>query len=257
MDTTKSFTLITGASSGIGEALAFEFASHRHNLILVARSLEKLEEVGLEIKKRFKVDIEIIQADLSNQKLVDEVCNKIDKNGWKVDCLVNNAGYGDWGEFHNSSWEKISGMIELNVHALTHTCWRMLPNMVKRGNGHVINIASVASFFPGPYMAVYFATKAFVLSFSEALSEELSGSGVYVTCLCPGPVATGFQQRAGFVHKKNAPTPEVVAKYAYIAAMKNKKVIAIPGLYNWVQSKMPHLLPRQVVRKIVKWVQTK
>jgi len=257
MDTTKNFTLITGASSGIGEALAFEFAKHGHNLVLVARSLDKLEEVGNEIKKKNKVEIEIIQADLGNQKLVEELCDKIEKKGMRIDCLINNAGYGDWGEFSKASWDKISGMVELNVHALTHLTWRLLPDMVKRGNGHVINVASVAAFFPGPYMAVYFATKAYVLSFCEALSEELSGSGVYVTCLCPGPVKSGFQKKAGFVHNKNAPTPESVAKYAYRAAMQNKKVIAIPGLYNWVQSKMPHFLPRVAVRKIVKWAQQK
>lgn len=255
MDTNKNFTLITGASSGIGEALAWEFAKNGHSLILVARSLDRLEEVGKEIKKKYQVEVEVIQADLSNQKKVEEIGLRIQEKGWVVDCLVNNAGYGDWGEFHKASWEKISGMVELNVHALTHLTWRMLPDMVKRGKGKVINVASVAAFFPGPYMAVYYATKAYVLSFSEALSEELDGSGVSVTCLCPGPVKSGFQARAGFVHNKKAPTPESVAKYAYEAAMKKKKVIAVEGMYNWMQTKLPHFLPRLIVRKIVKWVQ--
>ncbi len=255
MDTNKTYTLITGASLGIGEALAWEFAKNGHNLILVARGMDRLEEVAREIKAKNQIEVEVIQADLSNQKMVEEVCLKIQKKGLLVDCLVNNAGYGDWGEFHKASWEKISGMIELNVHALTHLTWRMLPDMVKRGKGQVVNVASVAAFFPGPYMAVYYATKAFVLSFSEALSEELDGTGVHITCLCPGPVKTGFQERAGFVHNKKAPTPEVVAKYAYESAIKHRKVIAVEGMYNWMQTKLPHFLPRIVVRKIVKWVQ--
>ncbi|MER3482581.1 MAG: short-chain dehydrogenase [Meiothermus sp.] len=258
MATQGNTALITGASGGIGEALAKVFAAHSFNLVLVARSEDKLEALAENLAKAHNVQAHAIAADLSEPKSGAEVIDKLDALGLSVDVLVNNAGFADFGEFYKSDLNKQLQMIALNVTTLTELTHRVLTGMVERGRGFILNVASTAAFMPGPLMSVYYATKAYVLSFSEAIREELRGTGVSVTALCPGPVATGFQSRAAMEGSKllsnpmNPPTtPDGVAKAGYEALMRGQAVI-IPGFMNQMQALAPKLLPRAMVPGIVK-----
>lgn len=253
-----STALITGASGGIGEELAKVFAAHGFDLILVARSGAKLEELGQVLSAQRGVKVYPLAADLSAPGSTAEVMDKVAQIELTVDVLVNNAGFADFSEFHWSDLGKQLQMIQLNITTLTELTHRVLPGMVERGHGHVLNLASTAAFMPGPLMSVYYATKAYVLSFSEAIHEELKGSGVSVTALCPGPVATGFQSRAAMEGSKllsnplNPPTtPDRVAKAGYEALMRGQAVV-IPGLMNQIQALAPKLLPRSLVPGIIK-----
>jgi hypothetical protein len=250
--------LVTGASGGIGEALAKELAAHGFNLILVARTEGKLKELGDALSAQHSIQTYPIAADLSDPKSPAEVAQQVQALGLSVDVLVNNAGFADFGDFAHSNLNKQMQMIQVNISTLTELTHRFLPAMVERKRGYVMNVASTAAFMPGPLMSVYYATKAYVLSFSEAIREELKGSGVKVTVLCPGPVATGFQDRAEMqgsklLQQRMNPlmSPEAVAKAAYEAMMRGQAVV-IPGLINQVQALSPRLLPRAVVPGIVK-----
>lgn len=252
--------LITGASSGIGLELAKIFAANNMNLILVARNENKLNELKKELE-RFKVSIHLLALDLSktdSSQLVFDYCSKQNLN---VDILINNAGFGDFGMFANSIWKKQEEMITLNMQTLTHLTHLFLPSMIKNKYGKILNVASTAAFQPGPLMSVYYATKAYVLSFSEALSNELEGSGVTVTVLCPGPTESGFQNAADMkdsklVKGRKLPTSKEVADYAYKALM-NGKVIAIHGLLNSLMATAIRFTPRSVARKLVRILQDK
>ena len=184
--------LITGASSGIGEALAHLFANADYNLVLVARSQDKLSDLASQLKDQHSIDCHVIPTDLSTfdgpQKLFDE-CQK---KGLTIDCLVNNAGMGGMGAIAEQNVETIESMVFVNIRALTKLSRLFLPTMIERGKGEVLNVASTAAFQPGPFMSVYYATKAYVLSFSEALANEVKTQGIRVTCLCPGPTETDF-----------------------------------------------------------------
>lgn len=250
--------LITGASGGIGEELAKVFAAHGFNLVLVARSEGKLKALAEGLAQSHNVQAQAVAADLSDPESPAEVMARIDALSLTVDVLVNNAGFADFGEFYKSDLAKQMQMIQLNITTLTELTHRVLPAMVERGRGFVLNVASTAAFMPGPLMSVYYATKAYVLSFSEAIREELKGSGVSVTALCPGPVATGFQSRAEMAGSKlltnplNPPTtPGIVAKAGYEALVRGQAV-AIPGFINQLQTLSPRLLPRAVVPGMVK-----
>jgi short-subunit dehydrogenase len=250
--------LITGASGGIGEELAKVFAAHGFDLILVARSGAKLEELSQALRAQHGVRAYPLAADLSAPGSAAEVMDRVAQMELMVDVLVNNAGFADFGEFHRSDLGKQFQMIQLNITTLTELTHCLLPGMLERGHGYVLNVASTAAFMPGPLMSVYYATKAYVLSFSEAIHEELKGSGVSVTALCPGPVVTGFQSRAAMEGSKllsnplNPPTtPDGVAKAGYEALMRGQAVV-IPGLINQMQALAPKLLPRSVVPGLVK-----
>jgi len=255
----KPYALITGASSGIGLELANTFAKNGYNLVLVARSKDKLDAVAAECKTQHGTESLVIEADLSKMNSAQKIFETTKKAQINIDALVNNAGFGDFGEFSSRDWQKQSDMIHLNIHALTHLTHLYLPQMIEQKNGYILNVASIVAFFPGPLMSVYFATKAFVLSFSEAISEELIGTGVSVTALCPGATESGFQKAAvleesRMVKNRKMPTAAEVAEYGY-NAMIAKKVVAVPGLLNNLRVLSPRFLPRSTMRKIVKSLQ--
>lgn len=249
------YTLITGASSGIGYELARVFARNHHSLILTARSLDKMKILKKELEDTYAVSVEVIAEDLSvagsAQKLYDQITSK----NLEVDILVNNAGFGDHGVFLKAQTHKITEMIHLNITSLTELTKLFLPEMVKNKFGKILNVASTAAFQPGPLMSVYYATKAYVLFFSEGLYEELKGTGVSVTALCPGPTSSGFQAAAqikniAIFEKMNIPTSQNVAEYGY-KAMKNNEVVAVHGFMNKLFSTTVGLFPRSLVRKLV------
>jgi short-subunit dehydrogenase len=236
--------LVTGASSGIGLEIARILAPD-HDVTLAARSADKLDALAAEIGGARVVAVDLSEA-AGPRKLVAELP--------AVDVLVNNAGFGDWGPFASASETRLDEMIELNVGALTRLARAYLPGMLERGSGRVMNVASTAAFQPGPLMAVYYATKAYVLSFSEALAEETRGSGVTVTALCPGPTASGFQAGAAMedsrlVKGRKLPSAAEVAAYG-VKAMNRGDVVAVPGLINKAMAASVRFSPRPVVRRV-------
>lgn len=240
--------LITGASSGIGEAFAHVLAKDNINLILVARSQDKLQRIQEELPKR--VNVQIITQDLTEPNAAQTIHNQVPH----IDILINNAGFGDKGEFHNSKNEKITQMIQLNILALTQLTHLYLKHLIET-KGKILNVASIVSFFPGPYMATYCASKAYVLSFSQALSKELQGK-VTVSCLCPGPTRSNFAQTANFNAKKTTskrkriPTSLEVAKFGY-NALKKGKAVAVHGTKNKLITTAVRFIPQNLVRKIM------
>jgi hypothetical protein len=248
--------LITGASSGIGYELARVFARQKYNLVLVARNEKKLQEIAAELTKAHGVQVTVLAKDVSLLASATEIYDTLKQKGIAVDVLVNNAGFGDFGFFTETKWEKELEMINLNMTALTALTKLFVGDMVKRKSGKILNVASTASFQPGPLMAVYYATKAYVLSFSEAISNELIGTGVTVTALCPGPTESGFQAAADMndsklVKGKKLPTSQEVAEYAYKALMSGK-VVAVHGLMNKIMAQSVRYSPRAVVRSLVR-----
>ena len=251
----NSVALITGASGGLGLEFAKIFAKNEYDLLLVARSADKLGEVKGLLQSEYGVTVHILPKDLTNQTAADEVYAYAEQNGLKVGALVNNAGFGDFGEFSERSWEKQRDMVQLNVLALMRLTYLFVPAMKAEGKGKILNLASVAAFQPGPLMSVYYASKAFVLSFSEALAVELKKSGITVTALCPGPVRTGFEKNAelsnsGLFKNLKVASAEEVALYGYKKLMKGKTV-AIQGGRNRFLVFTTRLAPRSLVRKIV------
>jgi short-subunit dehydrogenase len=246
--------LITGASSGIGLELARLFAADKWDVALVARSEGKLRELAAELQSAHGITARVIGADLAKPSAPDEVMAAL--QGIEIDALVNNAGFGLGGSFAKSDLRAETEMIQVNITALTQLTKLVLPSMVARKRGAILNVASTAAFQPGPFMSVYYATKAYVLSFSEAIAEELSGSGVTVTALCPGPTETGFAAVAKvegsplFTKLRPAGAAEV-ARAGY-EAMKSGKRIAIPGMKNKLLAQSIRISPRKLVTKIVR-----
>jgi uncharacterized protein len=243
--TINKTTLITGASSGIGYEMSKVFARNNYNLVLVARRTEPMEDLKNEFPN---IDIKIIQKDLSVDGSCQEVFDSV--NDLQIDVLVNNAGFGDTGEFQTLSLDKQTNMIDLNVRALTELTHLFSSKMVKSKAGKILNVASVVAFMPGPKMATYFATKAFVLSFSQALSQEWGKYGVQVMALCPGVTTSGFQVSSGQTHMemikaKDVPTSAEVAQYAYDSLMAGKS-IAVHKFINKLYAFLPRILPRKL-----------
>jgi short-subunit dehydrogenase len=258
----KQTALITGASSGIGRAVAQEFASHGYDLVLVARTAAALEDVAHAVGQHRGADtpnparVHVIAADLSRSGSARDLVDQLNREAIRVDVLVNNAGFGLQGEFADLPIEQQANMIQLNVVTLTELTRLLLPAMLTRQSGGVLNVASTAAFQAGPLMAVYYATKAYVLSLTEAIAEEVAGSGVKVTCLCPGPTATQFAQRAGMTDTNlfkgnNAMAVEQVAREAF-DGWTNEKVVVIPGASNRFGAVVVRLAPRALVRRSVK-----
>jgi hypothetical protein len=252
-DMSQETTLITGASSGIGLELAREFARHRHPLILVAPVDTELRQVQKRIQSEFGVQVSTIAADLTEPEAAENIFASLNDSGRTVEVLVNNAGLGQRGKFWEIPLEKDLEMIHLNVEAVIRLTKFFLLPMVERGRGTILNTASIAGFEPGPMLAVYHATKAFVLSWSEALATELEGTGVTVTALCPGPVDTDFFPKADLVEttafqKANIMSPQEVAKAGHQAAMKGERVI-IPGALNKVMITSRRLLGESIQAK--------
>lgn len=250
----RKTALITGASGGIGYELARLFAKDRHNLVLVARSGSKLAQFADELQRQFSVSVKTVALDLAPAPAPQFLFEQLQREGIAIDFLVNNAAYGKVGKFTEIPLDESLGQIQLNVTALTALTRLFLPPMLERRAGKVLNVASTAGFQPGPLMAVYYATKAYVISFSEALADELRGSGVTVTCLCPGATDTGFQSRAGtentVLFKKLRPMDaETVAGDGYRALMAGKTLV-ISGFRNWLLAESVRLGPRKLVTAI-------
>lgn len=255
--TMNKTALITGATGGIGYELARIHAEKGDDLILVARNKEKLDEIKNDLEKTFSITVHTIQKDLSLIGSAYEVYNKVNDLNINVDYLINNAGFGDVRLFTETDWPKQERMINLNVTALTHFTRLFLPQMISRGSGRILNVASVASFVPGPTMSVYFASKAYVLSFSEAIAEEVRGKGITVTALCPGPTESNFHIVAHDGKKtkdRRMPTSREVAEYGYRSMMKGK-VVSVPGLDNKFLVALIWFLPKWAIVRIVKKIQ--
>lgn len=251
--------LITGASSGIGMEFAGIFAREGYDLVLVARDEEKLTKVRQALVDAYGSTITFLPLDLAAAGAPEALAEALAAQNQTIDVLVNNAGIGDYGRFVDGESGKLRAMLRLNVVVPTMLARLLGAKMVERGSGAILNVASVAGFMPGPLMAAYYATKAHVLSLSEALAVELEGTGVSVTALCPGPTATPFMEASGLeqsklVKGKRLPSAKVVAEYGY-RAMKQKKTIAIFGFSNKLMIFGLRLLPRKTVAHIVKRVQ--
>ncbi len=250
----KNTALITGASNGIGLELAKVHASKGGDLVLVARNKSKLDELKTELEKQFKVSVYTIDKDLSVTNAAQEIYDETNKQNIQVDYLINNAGFGDFGMFVETDWNKELQMINLNITTLTHFTKLYLHDMVSRRSGKIMNVASTAAFQSGPTMAVYCATKAYVLSFTEALSNELRDKGITVTALCPGATETGFQVAGGMEESelfkgKKLPTAIEVAEYGYTSMIKGKSV-AIHGIMNYIMANSIRFIPRSMVLKV-------
>lgn len=257
----EGYTLITGASKGIGLELTKIFAQNHHNLILVARSKDLLMEIKNDLTKEYNVKIEVIDADLTINHIATDIYQKTKELGYRVDYLINNAGFGDYGEFLDSSMSKNHNMININIVTLIDLCYLYAKDMKTYGFGKIMNIASIASFIPGPLMATYYATKSFVLSFSEALSKELKSTKVTVTALCLGTTKTNFFDVASasdsnLLKNLRPASPQKVAKYGYKKMMKNK-VVAIYGFNNRLMIFATRLVPRKFIRYIAYKIQSK
>jgi short-subunit dehydrogenase len=242
--------LITGASSGIGEAFARELAARNTNLILVARSEDKLNQLAQELQEQCNIQAEIIVQDLSEPDAAPTLFNQVEQLGLSIDLLINNAGFGDYGAFGDRPLDKQIEMIQLNVTTLVGLTGLFLPVMKQRGSGSIINVSSIAGFQPLPYMSVYAATKAFVLSFTEALWAENKNSGVRFLALCPGPTESQFFQIAEFPssfggkNSNNMTPADEVVKDALKALEKNQSTVVTGGLGNQLVVNIPRLLPR-------------
>jgi short-subunit dehydrogenase len=250
----KNTALITGASNGIGLELAKIHASKGGDLVLVARNKSKLDELKTELEKQFTVSVYTIGKDLSAITSAQEVYDETTKQKIQIDYLINNAGFGDFGLFAETHWDKELQMINLNITTLTHLTKLYLKDMVKLKSGKIMNVASTAAFQPGPTMAIYCATKAYVLSFTEAISNEVSDKGITITALCPGATETGFKAAGGMDESqlfkdKKLPTAQEVAEYGYKAMMKGKTV-AVHGMMNYILSNSVRFIPRAMVLNI-------
>jgi len=260
MNTThKQTALITGAASGIGYELVCIFAENDYNLVLVDRAKEKLEEIAIEFQDKFGISVKPIVRDLSKTTSPEEIFQEVEQANIKVDMLVNNAGFGTYGLFNDTNLTDELEMLQVNVVCTTHLTKLFLKNMVQQGEGKILNVSSAAAFQPGPLMAVYFATKAYVLSFSEALANELDGTGVTVTVLCPGTTQSAFHQRTGMadsklVKGKRMMDASTVADIGYRGLMQGKTIV-IPGLINKIMAKSIRFIPRKLVTKIVRNMQ--
>lgn len=244
----KKVALITGASAGLGVEFARQLSRRGHALVLAARRKERLEELAKALGNARAVAI-----DLSKANAASKLMAALEAAGEEVEILVNNAGFGLIGRFAELDARRERQMIDLNVGTLTDLCRSVAPRMIDRKSGGILNVASTAAFQPGPKMAVYFATKAFVLSLSEALHEELKPHGVRVTCLCPGPTRTEFGDVAGFggnglFDRVAMESPEVVR--AGLEGLDKNKAVIVPGLVNKVTASSGRFAPRSVVRKI-------
>jgi short-subunit dehydrogenase len=257
----KKTALITGGSTGIGFELARQFAAHGDDLVLVARNADQLEAAAGKIEGKYGVSVRSIALDLVDADAPQRLFDALTGDGVQVDYLVNNAGFGFGGEFADTDIDRELDMIQVNCSAVIHLTKLFLPAMLKRREGKILNVASTAAFQAGPGHSIYYASKAFVLSFSEAIAQELHKTGITVTALCPGPTESNFSERAGtnksrlFTQAKVA-TAEEVARYGYQAMMKGTRV-AIPGVQNKLMIQAERFVPRILVNKIAHRMQDK
>ena len=255
----KQTALITGASVGIGLELAKQFASHGHDLVLTARNRDALEAAAGTLEGRYGVRATVLVFDLAEPDAPQRLFESVMSEGLRIDTLVNNAGFGLGGPFVETDIDREMDMIQVNIASLTYLTKLYLQPMVLRKSGRILNVASTAAFQPGPMMSVYFASKAYVLSFSQALDEELRKTGVTVTCLCPGTTATEFADRAGVSNTRlfsltGVANAEDVARYGYAATMRGER-LALPGIKNRAHIQSLRLLPRALVTTLARKVQ--
>ena len=250
------YALITGASGGIGLELAQIAAANKINLILLARNADKLIKLRTELEERHSIKVLAVGCDLSEPDAVEKIAALLYRRNIVPDILINNAGYGMYGSFDRIGTENETNMIQLNVAFLTELTKIIYRQMLKKGKGRILNVSSVAGFMPGPWMAVYHATKAYVLSFSQALAVEAKGNGVTVTALCPGPTETNFENRAStgagikfFKKSGKLPTAAQVAEYGWKRMMKGKTIAIHGRLFRWIVF-FTRFLPRKTVAKI-------
>lgn len=250
----KGYTLITGGSEGIGLELAKLFAKDKHNLFLVARNIDNLEKVKKTIEKEYGVEVIVYSLDLSMDNSCVKLIDFVDENNLVVDNLINNAGIGSFGYFHEGEEGFEDKIIDINIKALTYLSKEFSKRMIEMNGGGILNVASTAAFVAGPKMAMYYSTKAYVLSLTEALHEELKKYNIKVSCLCPGPVKTSFQDKAGIKKaesaKKYLMDSEIVAKIAYKNFLKGKAII-IPGFKNKIAILANKVSPRSISRKVI------
>jgi uncharacterized protein len=253
----RATALITGASSGIGLALARQMAPD-FDLILTARNQARLEQIARDLQQQHGNLVHVMVADLVRPEAPDELFAEIGRRGLRVDALINNAGFGSYGLFADNDWHGEIEMIQVNIAALTHLTKLALPQMLERKSGRIMNVASTAGFQPGPLMAVYYATKAYVISFSEAIANELQGTGVTVTCLCPGATESEFAQRADMeksrLFKMGQMKSEDVARAGYLAMMRGRTLV-VTGLRNKIMAQSVRFGPRKMVTAIARRVQ--
>jgi uncharacterized protein len=254
-DSSGKTALVTGASVGIGRELAELFARDGHHLVLVARNESQLQELAKRLRDQYHVNADVIVQDLSTAEAPQRIFEQVQSK--QIDYLVNNAGFGSHGPFAEADVANEMAMIRVNISALTHLTRLFLPPMLKRRSGRIMNVASVAAFLPGPLMAVYYATKAYVLSFSEALASEIAGSGVTVTALCPGPTITQFQIRAGIANtplfRMGAMTSAKAARLGYNAMMGGRRTI-VTGFSNKFSAFGTRFFPRRTAAAIAKYL---
>ncbi|MCC5928884.1 MAG: SDR family oxidoreductase [Cyclobacteriaceae bacterium] len=249
------YILITGASSGIGYEMAQLLAAKKFNLILVARSIDKLRKMQEELSKKHGVEVQCFQTDLSDVKSTQELYESIKDNGWRVSHLVNNAGFGDYGSFLETSLEKELDMINLNISSLMMLTKLFAQDMATRKSGRIMNVASLLSFIPLPYYSVYAATKTFVLAFSETIAAELEGTGVVVTTLCPGIVETPFHtpdMRKTNAMSANKPMQAIDVAEAGVKLLLHGRGKKVVGFNNWFISNLPRVTPDSIMMKIKK-----
>lgn len=254
-----SVTLITGASSGLGVEFARLAASERRDLVLVARSADKLEALANDLRTAHGVTVTVLPQDLSQPSSAHAVARELASKGIEIDTLIANAGVGQLAEFATENAEDIEGMLRLNIESLTLLIRLLLPSMVERRSGSILTVASTAAYTPGPLMAVYYASKAYVLHFSVALRNELRGSGVTVTCLCPGPTKTGFQKTANMMaapmfKKFSTMDAAGVARDGY-EGMRRDKAIVITGWSNKLSAFLTRLAPKTLTAKVARAAQ--
>jgi len=255
--------LITGAASGLGYEFAKLLAKKQYNLVLVDIDECNLDVVKEELSQQYNVEVQTLIKDLSLPNVAQTI--KGDLADKPIDVLINNAGFGVFGRFSETDWKRESDMLHLHVVTVTHLTKLVLKDMIARGSGKIMNVSSVAAFQPGPLMAIYYASKAYMLSFSEAIANELKGSGVTVTALCPGPIDTSFQESvAEHISKDdnknkinfNMANAAEIANYGYQAMMKGTTV-AIPGMVNKFLSSIHRFVSRNMAAKIVRYIQEK
>ncbi len=257
--TTRRTVLITGGSGGIGLELAKVFARHGHDLVLVARNRDTLEAAAGVIEGKFAITAHVYAADLSRPEAPDEIFDFLHNEQIPTEILVNNAGFGQGGEFADTDVQRELDMIQVNITALTHLTKLFLPPMIKRRSGKILNVASTAAFQAGPLMAVYYATKAYVVSFSEAIAEELRDTGVTVSALCPGPTKTGFADAAEMGNSRlftafGVADAADVAEYGYESLMRGKR-LAIHGMRNKIVAQSNRLAPRALSARLARMAQ--
>jgi len=249
------YTIVTGASSGIGLEMAKQLAEKNLNLILVARSEDKLKQLQLEIKSLYKVEVDYFLYDLSEPNSAQDLYQEVKKHNYTVTGLINNAGFGEYGNFVEMPLKKDEEMIAVNVIALVGLTKLFGADMVQAGKGRIMNVASLLSFLPFPYYSIYSATKCFVLAFTETIASELEGSGVQVTALCTGTVETSFHtkdMRKTNAMQTNKPMPVGIVAKAGVELFLNGKGKKIVGFMNWILSNLPRITPDSSMMRIKK-----